>query len=565
MKFVALVLVLASASLALGSKIGLLVGVDQYAFIPEPTRQLHGAETDTGLVKRMLGLYGFQSNVLLRADATRKRIIEELQKALDSAKSGDEVVFYFSGRGAIAPSVENPTSKTGYEPTLVPFDGSAKSLDPDIRMKRIEDWAKALDAKGAHVTLILDTCFENPARSDFGRQYNPIPRCAPRPMTADGEVRDQIYMGPGLFLSACPAKGEAYEWLINATEDRWVGAFTDQFVNATVAMLNRGEQPTALDAMREVQAYFKDKVRADYMPGLAPFPPMEVLMGGGYDKPILGGLDVKTLPPDSKTAIAVMDQTRVDREKKFRVAIELPDEASEPARRTTYDKVSKDLSDYLKTRVPNSEFAPAGSPPDVIVRLKVSKDKVEASVTGDDLDKSKVNSFQGKDLRQALSSGLGQFLELRGLVAKLYRLTATQTPTWDTTLKVTTDDVAYNRGDTFGIDIAADTGALLFILDRDDADGILQLAFPQPGAPFSQKLAGPLRMGGQLEKDTSSGRFMLRAIVIPSTGRRKIPEVSMKDETKFRDLLLAQLRIVVDSIEKNQLPWTSKTINLRIR
>ncbi len=550
---------------ASASRTALIIGVDKYSFISEPNRQLQGAETDTSLMKRMLDLFGFQSTVLLRGDANRKRIVQELQQILDSSKRDDEVVFYFSGRGSIAPDLGNPSSKAGFEPTLVPVDGTKTSLDPDIRIKRLEDWASSIDSRGAHVTIILDTSFQSPTRSDFGRQYNPTPRCVQRPMTADGEVRDQIYGGPGVFLSACPAKGSAYEWLVDPTRDRWGGAFTDQFVNSVVAMLNRGEQPNALDAMREVQSYFKDKVRVDYMPGLSPYPGMDVLMGQGYDRPFFGGLDIKNLPADSRIAVATMDRLKRERERKLRVALEVTEAPSEAARQKTYRQAGKDLADYLSSRVPNSEFAPEGAPPDVIVRLKSGKSQVEASVIGDDLDKTKAYTFAGRDLRGALSNGLSSYLEQRGLVLRLARLTSTQSPTWDAPFRVATDDVAYSKGDSFGLDISAPAGALLFILDRDDADGILQLAFPQPGAPYSQKLSAPLRIGAQIQNDTSTGRMMLRAIIVPSNGATKVGEVQMKDEKAFRVDLLRQLRAVVDGMENNRLPWAAKTINLRIR
>jgi hypothetical protein len=555
------------ASSCLGARYALLVGVDKYPFITDPARQLRGAETDTSLMKRMLALYGFQSTVLLREEATRKRIIEELAKLDGQAKRGDEVVFYFSGRGSIAPGVGTPNSKTDYEPTLVPADGSATALDPDLRIRRFEDWAKTLDVKGAAVTIILDASFQSPTRSDFGRQYNPTPRSIQRSSTAGGEVRDELYTGPGVFVSACPAKGSAYEWLINSSQGRWAGAFTDQLVNSVVAGLNRGENPSVVDAMREVQAYFKDKVRADYMPGLAPYPSMEDLMeqGARYGVPLLGGLNAASLPPDSKAALAALERVRQERERKFWVALEVADMPSEAERKALYAKCAGELRSYLTAKLPNSEFAPEGAPPDVIVQVKQAKSLIEASVTGDDLDKARVFTFPAKDMPKALDIGLGQYLELRSLVARMYRLTATESPTWEAPLKLSSDGVAYSRGDTFGLDVEAPAGSLLFILDRDDSDGILQLAFPQVGAPYSQKLTGPLRLGAKIKDDTTPGRMMLRAIVVPSAGKVTIAEAPMADERKFREALIRQLRAVVSGMEKKQVPWAAKTINLRIR
>jgi hypothetical protein len=558
---------LAAASPAMAARYAVLVGVDQYGFIKEPSRQLRGSTTDVGLMKRMLDLYGFDSVSLVQKDASRKRIVEELAKLEAKVQADDQVVFYFSGRGSIVPSVDAPTAKTGFEPTLVPSDGSATATDLDIRMRRIEDWARNLVAKRAEVTVILDTSFQNPTRSDFGRQYNPIPRSIQRAATASGEVRDELYKGPGLFLSACPAKGSAYEWLVNSGQQRWAGAFTDQFVNAVVAALNRGDSPTPLDAMREVQAYFKDKIRADYMPGLSPYPAMEALSTDRvrYEAPLLGGVSPANLPPDSKAALAAMEKARQERERKFRVALEVEDAGTETQRKAAHARIAKDLQRYLTSKVVNSEFAPEGAPPDVIVKVKAAKSSVEATVTGDDLDKTKSFTFRGRDLSKALDAGLGNYLELRSLVMRMQRLTATEEPTWDVSTRLTADGALFSRGDRFTLDVEAPAGALLFILNRDDSDGVLQIAFPQVGAPYKQKLTGPIRLSGRLKEDTSSGRMMLRAIVVPSEGRTKIAEASMADERKFREELLRQLRIVVAGMEKKQIPWIAKTIDIRIR
>ncbi len=558
--------VLGFASIVQAERYALLVGVDKYSFITAPTQQLRGAQTDVSMMKRMLDFYGYQSTILLRQDGSRKRIVEELSTLLKNAKSGDEAVFYFSGRGSIAPDVQNPQSKTGMEPTLVPFDGSPTSLDPDIRIRRLEDWAKQLDTRGVHVSVILDCSFQSPTRSDFGRQYNPIPRSVQRSLTASGEVRGNLFDGPGSFLSASPARGSAYEWLQNSSESRWSGAFTDQFVNSIVAALNRGENPSYLEAMREAQAYFKDKVKADYMPGLAPYPEMPQLLETAiYSDPAFGGLDPFTLPPDSKAAIAAQARIQAEREKKFRVAIEIMEPTEDKQRLQAYAKASSDLKTYLLEKLPNSEFAPQGAPPDVVVQVRAEKNKLTTSVTGDDLDKSKAYTFSGKDLRASLNGGLGAYLELRSLISRLYRLSATEQPTWTAKVTMRADPISLARGDTFNLDIGVDKEAILFLLNRDDADGILQLGFPQPGAPFSQRIKDSLQMGGTIENDSSNGRMMLRAILIPAGGSVRIAEVDMKDEVKFRDALVRQLRSVVDGIEKKRLEWTSKTINLRIR
>ncbi len=554
------------ATSASAERHALLIGIDRYSFITAPTQQLRGAQTDVNMMKRMLDFYGFQSTILLREAATREAIVRNMELVSRAAKSGDEVVIYFSGRGSIAPDNSNPQAKTGMEPTLVPFDGSETSLDPDIRIRRVEQFADQLDTRGVNVTVILDCSFQSPTRSDFGRQYHPVPRSVSRKSTLAGEARQKLYQASGTFLSACPARGSAYEWLQNSAESRWSGAFTDQLVNSVVAALNRGENPTYADAMREAQAYFKDKVKADYMPGLAPYPEMPELMDvASYIAPAFGGIDVAKLPADSKVAIAAQARIQAERERKFRVAIEIMEPTEDKKRIQAYDKASKDLESFLKERLPNSEFAPSGAPPDVIVQVRMNENRLVTSVTGDDLDKGKKFDYTGKDLRACLNGGLGSYLELRSLVSRLYRLSATETPTWNPKVELKADPISLQRGETFNLDIGVDQEAVLFLLNRDDVDGVLQIAFPQPGAPFSQRITASIQMGGTIENDSSNGRMMLRAILVPGKSSVRIPDVDMKDESKFREALIRQLKVVVDGIEKKRLEWTSKTLNLRIR
>lgn len=554
------------ASTASAERHALLIGIDKYSFITAPTQQLRGAQTDVNMMKRMLDFYGFQSVTLLRENATRKAIVDNIETYRKTLKSGDEVVVYFSGRGSILPDVSNPQAKTGMEPSLVPFDGSPTNIDPDIRIRRLEQFADELDTRGVKVTIILDCSFQSPTRSDFGRQYNPIPRSVSRKATLAGEARQKIFQASGVFLSACPARGSAYEWLQNSSESRWSGAFTDQFVNSIVAALNRGENPTFADAMREAQAYFKDKVKADYMPGLAPYPEMPALMETpAYGEPAFGGVDPSMLPADSKVAIAAQARIQADRERKFRVAIEIMEPTEDKQRKQAYEKASADLEAFLKEKLPNSEFAPVGAPPDVIVQVRMDKSKLMTSVTGDDLDKSKIYNFSGKDLRASLNSGLGSYLELRSLVSRLHRLCATEKPTWDAKVEMKADPISLARGETFDLSLGVDKEAVLFLLNRDDADGVLQMAFPQPGAPIMQRITAPIQVGGTIENDSSNGRMMLRAILVPGNSAVRIPDVDMKDETKFREALVRQLKVVVDGIEKKRLEWTSRTINLRIR
>ncbi|MFI5385545.1 MAG: caspase family protein, partial [Fimbriimonadales bacterium] len=296
-------LILCFLPAARADRYALLVAIDSYPIVQG--RQLSGSDYDLRLMRKMLEFYNFQTDQLAHADATRVAIITKLAKLAQVAKQGDDFVFYFSGRGSIAPPVDKPTAKVQMEPTLVPYDGKETITDFDLRMKRIEDWADEITKKGGSVTVIVDASFQSATRDDVGRPYNPMPRTIRRKATMDGEVREEPYLGPGIYIAATPSGGSAYEYLINASSNTWDGAFTDLFVNEVIGELHKGTTPTYSGVMREVQAYIKDKVRQDYMPGLAPYPPAKTLVAQAevYDKPMFGGVTPSAIPPKQQADI----------------------------------------------------------------------------------------------------------------------------------------------------------------------------------------------------------------------------------------------------------------------
>jgi len=89
-----------------GRKLALLVGINQY---PEGISDLNGCLTDVELQRELLvHRYGFNSkDILIVSDAEtlkldRATILDAFQTHLiDQAKSGDVVVFHFSGHGSL--------------------------------------------------------------------------------------------------------------------------------------------------------------------------------------------------------------------------------------------------------------------------------------------------------------------------------------------------------------------------------------------------------------------------------------------------------------------------------
>ena len=91
--------------------------------------------------------------------ATRNAILAELDKLLDTAKQGDQVVFYYSGHGSQIPD-DGIEEKDGMDETLVSAD--AKFIDGEwqnmIRDDELNIKLKALEDKDIDVLVISDAC-----------------------------------------------------------------------------------------------------------------------------------------------------------------------------------------------------------------------------------------------------------------------------------------------------------------------------------------------------------------------------------------------------------------------
>lgn len=561
---------LAIASTCHADRKALLIGIDAYPIVKG--RQLSGSAYDLRMMGKMMEFFKFQVEQLARANATRQAIISKMTLMANDAKPGDEFVLYFSGRGSIAPPADKPASRAQMEPTLVPYDGKETITDFDIRMKRLEDWAKEITDKGGRVTIIVDACFQSASRADFGRPYNPMARVIQRKATMDGEARDEPYLGPGIYIAATPSAGSAYEYLINPNTETWGGAFTDIFGSEVISQLQKGQSPTYSAALRETQAYFKDKVRQDYMPGLTPVPNAKTLVDKAttYDQPMFGGIGPAEIPPPQKVEIKQMDDERKKREQKLRIGLAFPTvrgRTSSTADPRDADDMEKEqdpvlaaaMSKYVADKLPYAEVQPPGAPVDLIVSLaKLPTGVIEGRVAGDEVDRLRNLKFVGKDLAAVMKSGLADHLERQSLTIRIFRFIEDQKPTWSQGVSFTSDKDTYKPEDPFTLSFKCDTKALLYILDRDDADGIVQLTFPAKGVEDNHMLTGDL--SGQVESGTPTGKMLVRALFIEPSDKLVLPPLGSEAEG-----LVGQLRLLLPAMESGKVKWTVREVSLTVK
>jgi hypothetical protein len=146
---------------AAGRKIALCVGIDQYRESP-----LYGCVRDARTWSGALKDLQFEVTTLLDGDATRQSILDALRTMVQSARSGDSVVFQYSGHGSQVEDLSGDESDR-YDETLVPIDYHSGALLIDDDLAEVY----RLLPQGVVMTLLMDCC-----HSGTNSRFAPIDR-----------------------------------------------------------------------------------------------------------------------------------------------------------------------------------------------------------------------------------------------------------------------------------------------------------------------------------------------------------------------------------------------------
>lgn len=161
----------ASAHAATPQKLALLVGIDDYngdgapKVTDRPWSRLSGCVNDTAKLATELERRGFKVATLTNAQATRTGILDAIGGLAKKAKSGDIVLFHYSGHGQQIPDDEaNADEEDGFDESLVPFDN--KGIKDGSANLRDDDLGKALSAISKvtpNLVVTLDSCHSGTA------------------------------------------------------------------------------------------------------------------------------------------------------------------------------------------------------------------------------------------------------------------------------------------------------------------------------------------------------------------------------------------------------------------
>ena len=140
----------------------LVVGIDVYWRLPAAV-QLQGARADAEDIAATLSRDGVKPVVLFDRDATRSKIVAQMDSFVAESKPGDFVLFAYAGHGMQTP--EYPQWQ-GVDPdganeqiALSGFSFSGDGADEIIVNPEMRAWLSRLDAKGVDALVIFDSCF----------------------------------------------------------------------------------------------------------------------------------------------------------------------------------------------------------------------------------------------------------------------------------------------------------------------------------------------------------------------------------------------------------------------
>jgi metacaspase-1 len=183
-------------------KHALLVGINNYSTIND----LQGCINDVTNVRNILKTFFEYSNseirVLTDERATRKNILERLEKMVVDSKSGDSLIFHFSGHGSQIRDREGDELKDHMDELICPWDMNwDDGYITDDMLKTILDQLP----EGVMMEIILDCCHSGTGTREidfgtyegFGSSFFANNRYAPPPIDIECRIQgDEDKMKP---------------------------------------------------------------------------------------------------------------------------------------------------------------------------------------------------------------------------------------------------------------------------------------------------------------------------------------------------------------------------------
>lgn len=164
-------------------QLALIIGINEYKpplneAVADSRRSwsnLDGCVNDATAIRDLVvSKYSFKPEnitTLFNAEASRSKIISELEKLVTNAKKGDVVFIYYAGHGSqVKNSLSSEADKK--DETIVPADAWKKGV-ADIRDKELAKYFNLLLDKGVLLTVIMDSCHSGSGSRGENFLYEP--------------------------------------------------------------------------------------------------------------------------------------------------------------------------------------------------------------------------------------------------------------------------------------------------------------------------------------------------------------------------------------------------------
>jgi hypothetical protein len=208
---------------------GLAIGLNNYnGFAPT----LSGCENDAKDWAAALRSRGFEVSTLINQQATKRAILEGIERLVDLTRSGETAVITFSGHGTWVPD-EDGDEPDGRDEAICPYDLPDGVITDDELYERF-----AAARRGARIVFISDSChsgsvmrFADLEAADTKRQIRFVPPSvflskreakAAEPLLK-APVKGVIRPPEGLLISGCADPEYSYDAWFNRRPN---GAFT---------------------------------------------------------------------------------------------------------------------------------------------------------------------------------------------------------------------------------------------------------------------------------------------------------------------------------------------------
>ncbi len=529
-------------------RLALLVGVNEYSF-DAAAQRLHGASNDVGYMALLTSYCGFTNKSLTEASAKRAAILKELKAMEDQASTGDQVLFYFSGRGSV--DAKKPGG-TGLSPTLVPFDGGAAASTNDISFTDLEAWATRVKARGAIPIVVFDAAYfvsGNPATRE-----NRFYQFKPKAVVRKGTPRSVLWKGPGICISATDATGNAFEWRVDPVADKWRSAFTDLVVGRALSRLKKGETPSYGDLATFLQSYWRKD--PSYMPKTRPS-----LTGQAAD--VLFAMAPGAAP--ARTAqVEQQVQTEVQNfEKKrriLRVAIDADtDVMGDNDRAAIVKKYSQPISDWVRDNLDGVEIIPpAGDQKDRSLYLSIKDGKLAIRAVGDEITErdavTGIGANPASAFQASLAKGsLAQYIQKQAYVQRIWNIVEMNNPTLEDDVNLVTAPTPARPGQRITYHLTGPSRGNMYIFDQDDSDGIVELMYPASGKR-EPSFEGDKSLPVRVAEGTPNGHTIVRALVVSLSEGISLPSLVVAQD-QFPSALLAHLKALVEGMADGSIKW----------